>query len=80
MYHCGNEINETESKDGSIDIDDGIDFDFDNADKEKADGNEWGHEDKLFDVDLPLPCLLEVENTEKSFSGLLNKYLHTIVN
>ena len=40
MYHCGNEIDEAESKDGSIDINDCIDFDFDNADEEEADGNE----------------------------------------
>ena len=52
MYEHGYEINKAESKDSSVDIDDGVDFDLNNADEEEADDDDSDHEDKLFGVDL----------------------------
>lgn len=70
MYEHRYKIDEAESKDSSIDIDDGIDFDLDDADEEKADDDYCGHEDKLLGVDLSNSGLFEVEYAEKTFSGV----------
>ena len=36
MNHGGNEIDKAESEDSSVDVNDGIDFDFDNADEKET--------------------------------------------
>ena len=74
MYEHGYKIDEAESKDGSVDIDDGVDFDLNNADEEEADNDDGDHEDKLFGVDLPNSCLFQVEYAEKTFSGIRGGY------
>ena len=73
MNHGGNEIDKAESKDGSVDVDDGIDFDFDNADEEETNSYKRCHENKLFYVYLSLSCLFQVEYAEKSFSRVMMK-------
>ena len=48
----GYEIDEAESEDGSVDIDDGVDFNLDDADEEETNDDDCDHEDQLFCVDL----------------------------